>query len=67
MEDYPEIESCVECSAKTLKNISEMFYYAQRAVLHPTMPVFDSETEEVRYHFVFFINNFKSRVEVNIF
>ncbi|KAI5719302.1 hypothetical protein M8J76_008313 [Diaphorina citri] len=32
MEEYPEVESFVESSAKTLKNISEMFYYAQKAL-----------------------------------
>ncbi|XP_067013378.1 mitochondrial Rho GTPase isoform X2 [Anabrus simplex] len=47
MEDYPEIESCVECSAKTLKNISEMFYYAQKAVLHPTTPLYVIEQREL--------------------
>lgn len=47
MEDYPEIESCVECSAKTLHNISEMFYYAQKAVLHPTSPLYVMEDQEV--------------------
>ncbi|KAK9890923.1 hypothetical protein WA026_012264 [Henosepilachna vigintioctopunctata] len=43
MEDFPEIETCIECSAKTLKNISEMFYYAQKAVLHPTSPIYSVE------------------------
>lgn len=43
MEDFPEIESCVECSAKTLKNISEMFYYAQKAVLYPSSPLYIME------------------------
>nr|CAD7450850.1 unnamed protein product [Timema bartmani] len=47
MEDFPEIESCVECSAKTLKNISEMFYYAQKAVLHPTLPLYVMEQQDV--------------------
>lgn len=47
MEKYPEIESCVECSAKTLKNISEMFYYAQKAVLHPTAPLYLMETKDL--------------------
>lgn len=47
MEDFPEIESCIECSAKTLKNISELFYYAQKAVLHPTGPLYIIETEKV--------------------
>lgn len=45
MEEFPEIESCVECSAKTLHNISEMFYYAQKAVLHPTWPLYEMETQ----------------------
>lgn len=45
MEDFPEVESCVECSAKTLHNISEMFYYAQKAVLHPTGPLYIMESQ----------------------
>lgn len=49
MEDYPEIESCVECSAKTLHNISEMFYYAQKAVLHPTSPLYIMEEQNVSF------------------
>lgn len=48
MEDFPEVESCVECSAKTLHNISEMFYYAQKAVLHPTAPLYVMEEQDVR-------------------
>lgn len=47
MEDFPEVESCVECSAKTLHNISEMFYYAQKAVLHPTSPLYSMEEQDV--------------------
>ncbi|XP_052129574.1 mitochondrial Rho GTPase isoform X4 [Frankliniella occidentalis] len=47
MEEYPEIESCVECSARTLKNISEMFYYAQKAVLHPTGPLYVLESQDL--------------------
>lgn len=47
MEDFPEVESCVECSAKTLHNISEMFYYAQKAVLHPTAPLYSMEEQDV--------------------
>ncbi|XP_055678543.1 mitochondrial Rho GTPase isoform X4 [Lutzomyia longipalpis] len=47
MEEYPEVESCVECSAKTLQNISEMFYYAQKAVLHPTAPLYSIEDHDL--------------------
>ncbi|NIG59988.1 mitochondrial Rho GTPase [Pontoporia blainvillei] len=46
MSQFPEIETCVECSAKNLKNISELFYYAQKAVLHPTAPLYDPEAKQ---------------------
>lgn len=36
------METCVECSAKQLLNVSEVFYFAQKAVLHPTAPLYDS-------------------------
>ncbi|KAM9208630.1 mitochondrial Rho GTPase 2 isoform 2-T2 [Dugong dugon] len=48
MSQFPEIETCVECSAKNLRNISELFYYAQKAVLHPTAPLYDPEAKELR-------------------
>ncbi|XP_037363729.1 mitochondrial Rho GTPase 2 isoform X2 [Talpa occidentalis] len=48
MSQYPEIETCVECSAKHLRNISELFYYAQKAVLHPTAPLYDPEAKQLR-------------------
>uniref|UniRef100_A0A1I8AWM1 Mitochondrial Rho GTPase n=1 Tax=Meloidogyne hapla TaxID=6305 RepID=A0A1I8AWM1_MELHA len=32
MNDYLEIETVVECSAKIMKNISEIFFYAQKAL-----------------------------------
>jgi len=38
-----------KCSAKNLKNISELFYYAQKAVLHPTAPLYDPEDKQVTY------------------
>ncbi|XP_050533364.1 mitochondrial Rho GTPase [Daktulosphaira vitifoliae] len=38
--EYPEIETYVQCSAKMLMNISEMFCYAQTAILHPTAPLY---------------------------
>ncbi|KAK0098781.1 hypothetical protein PV326_003442 [Microctonus aethiopoides] len=47
MKEFSEIESCIECSAKTFQNISEMFYYAQKAVLHPTAPLYNYDTQEL--------------------
>lgn len=49
MNQYSEIETCVECSAKTLKNVSELFYYAQKAVLHPSAPLYNSDERDVMY------------------
>lgn len=44
----------LQCSAKTLQNISEMFYYAQKAVLHPTTPLYNYDTQDVsNYIFLF--------------
>ncbi|CAD7683340.1 unnamed protein product [Nyctereutes procyonoides] len=48
MSQFPEIETCVECSAKNLRNISELFYYAQKAVLHPTAPLYNPEAKQLR-------------------
>jgi len=48
MSQFPEIETCVECSAKNLRNISELFYYAQKAVLHPMAPLYDPDAKQVR-------------------
>jgi Ras family protein T1 len=42
MDEFKEVETCVECSAKTLTNTNEVFYFAQKAVLHPTAPLYDS-------------------------
>jgi len=47
MDEYPEVETCIECSAYDLKNISELFYYAQKAVLHPTSPLFSNEYQQL--------------------
>ena len=52
MNDYEEIETCVECSARNLKNISELFYFAQKAVLHPSAPLWNyNEKDVIRLQF----------------
>ncbi|KAF8339972.1 mitochondrial Rho GTPase [Cantharellus anzutake] len=42
MNEFKEVETCVECSAKIPLNVSEVFYFARQAVLHPTAPLYDS-------------------------
>lgn len=48
MNRFPEIETCVECSARTLMNLSDTFRFAQMAVLHPIKPIFDSRTHQLK-------------------
>lgn len=53
MNDFLEIETVIECSAKILKNVSEIFFYAQKSVrlayLHSV--VFDKMCFQVIYPF----------------
>ncbi|XP_042517716.1 mitochondrial Rho GTPase 1-like [Macadamia integrifolia] len=48
MQQFREIETCIECSALNLIQVPEVFYYAQKAVLHPTGPLFDQETQALK-------------------
>ena len=47
MNEFPNIETFVACSAKDLSNVSEVFHYAQKAVLHPSSPLFIYEINEL--------------------
>ncbi|VDO01113.1 unnamed protein product [Rodentolepis nana] len=47
MENFPEIETCIECSAKSLRNLGETFWFAQKAVLYPTSPLYNAEIKEL--------------------
>ncbi|KAJ4822637.1 Mitochondrial Rho GTPase 1 [Turnera subulata] len=48
MQQFREIETCIECSAFKHIQIPEVFYYAQKAVLHPTGPLFDQESQTLK-------------------
>lgn len=48
MNDFKEVETCVECSAKSILNIPEVFYFAQKSVLHPTAPLYDSREQALK-------------------
>jgi len=45
MRDCKEIETCLECSAEKLVFVGEVFYYALKAVVHPTGPLFDATAQ----------------------
>ncbi|KAI3798556.1 hypothetical protein L1987_33833 [Smallanthus sonchifolius] len=48
MQQFREIETCIECSAYKHIQTPEVFYYAQKAVLHPTAPLFDQEAQTLK-------------------
>lgn len=48
MQEFREIETCIECSALKQIQVAEVFYYAQKAVLHPTAPLFDQESQTLK-------------------
>lgn len=45
---YPQIETCMECSAKKLQYVGEVFYYALKAVLYPMAPLYDPESQTLQ-------------------
>ncbi|XVF72418.1 hypothetical protein PTKIN_Ptkin12aG0119800 [Pterospermum kingtungense] len=45
MHQFREIETCIECSSASLIQVPDVFYYAQKAVLHPTTPLFNQENQ----------------------
>lgn len=44
---YHEIEICIETSAKSVSNISELFYQAQKSVLYPLIPLYKLSTKSL--------------------
>ncbi|GHP02926.1 hypothetical protein PPROV_000168100 [Pycnococcus provasolii] len=47
MSAFREVETCLECSAANLAQVAEVFYFAQKAVLHPMAPLIDSDTSSL--------------------
>lgn len=48
MTDFKAVESCIECSAKTIVNIFQIFYYAHKSLLHPTVPLYDLKEQSLK-------------------
>ncbi|XWS76414.1 hypothetical protein CRYUN_Cryun01aG0174100 [Craigia yunnanensis] len=48
MQQFREIETCIECSSATLIQVPDVFYHAQKAVLHPTTQLFDQESQSLK-------------------
>ena len=48
MNEFKEIEVGIECSAKLSLNISECFYFAQKAVLYPSNTLYDTKSHQLK-------------------
>ncbi len=48
IDQWKEVEVCLQCSAKRLSNVVEVFSHAQKAVLHPTGPLYDPQTGQLK-------------------
>lgn len=48
MMQFKEVEVCLECSAKKMQFVEDVFYYAIKAVVHPTAPLFNTMTNQLR-------------------
>lgn len=46
--EYRQVEMGIECSAKGYMNLIDVIYCAQRAVLFPISPLFDSITKSLK-------------------
>lgn len=47
LRDFKQCEVFIECSAKTLLNLPEVYYHIQRVVLYPTEPLYDHDSREL--------------------
>ncbi|QCD97639.1 mitochondrial Rho GTPase 2-like [Vigna unguiculata] len=45
LQQFKEIVTCIECSAATQYQVPEVFYFAQKAVLHPVDPLYNIESQ----------------------
>lgn len=39
--DLPHVEVCLNCSARTLRMVADVFFYALKSVLYPLQPLYD--------------------------
>eukprot|EP00949_MAST-11_sp_MAST-11-sp1_P005181 g5181.t1 len=48
---HREVEACLECSARAVLNIRQVFYYAQKAVVYPIQPLYNMELAQLSPQF----------------
>ena len=48
IDQWKEVEVCLQCSARKLSNVIEVFSHAQKCVMHPTGPLYDAQTGQLK-------------------
>jgi len=48
MEIFRQVETLMDCSARKMINVSELMLFATKAVLHPTAPLYDTGSHEMK-------------------
>ena len=44
--EFQQVEVCLECSAKQLRYVSDVFLHALKACLNPALPLFNPQAEQ---------------------
>ncbi|XP_019173752.1 PREDICTED: mitochondrial Rho GTPase 1-like [Ipomoea nil] len=52
MQQFLEIETCIECSAYNLIQVAEVFCNGQKTVLYPIAPLFDLEAQTLKPRYI---------------
>ena len=47
MAKYASVEGCIQCSARTGKNVADVFWFARRLQIYPVSPLYDIAKKEL--------------------
>lgn len=48
MQEFRQVETAIECSARTLNYVQEVFHFALKAVCHPQYPLYDTLKQQIK-------------------
>ncbi len=52
VDEFPQVEMGIECSAKLHEDLTDLLYCAERAVLYPIFPLYDHTTKQLKVKYV---------------
>jgi len=48
LKEYREVETAIECSARSMQYVQEVFHFALKAVCHPQFPLYDTINQRLK-------------------